>query len=368
MKMINTVTGPIAPEQLGFTSMHDHVLTNCSFYQNEFGQFIGEPPANVFSPDKDTPVRMEDSACLRQGYFIRSNDNWDLEDEDLMKAEVGDYKIAGGSTIVECSAPGIRPNVSGLMRISQKTGVHIVASTGLYAEESWPGKYNDMSIDDFIVFMKCEIEYGIEDTNIKAGHIKTATNKITDRQLDFLRAAAQASNDTGVLATGHLGILTTPEDGRIVYNTFLESGIAPERLLMCHQQAYFHESKLETLITNPDSWKLELDYTKEILDKGINICIDCFGMTWDVESAGMVSQKDHIPMAGLVALINAGYEDQIVIGTDVFIKLMTRRYGGHGYCRLLNYVVPTLKKVGVSDETIRKITVDNPSRVLSIWS
>lgn len=36
-----------------------------------------------------------------------------------------------------------------------------------------------------------------------------------------------------------------------------------------------------------------------------------------------------------------------------------------GYAYIANYVVPALKAKGVSDETIRKITVDNPRRVLT---
>jgi phosphotriesterase-related protein len=368
MRTIMTVTGPIKPEQAGFTSMHDHILTNTGFYRDEYASLIGEPPATLFPPDTNTPVRLEDLAYLSHGYFVRSNDAWNLDDEALMGAEVKDFKDAGGGAILECSAPGIRPNVVGLKRISQQTGVYIIASTGLYGEKSWPDNFRNMSVDDFVRYMNREIERGMEDTNIKAGHIKTAVNQITDRQLEFIIAAARSSNDTGALVTAHLGLFTTIEDSRLVYQKFLDAGIAPEKLLMCHQQMYFHEANLVTLITNPDSWRLQLDYARELMDLGINICIDCFGMTWDAEALGMVMQKDHVTMAGLVSLINDGYAGQIVIGTDVFIKLMTRRYGGHGYCRLLNYVAPTLKKVGIADETVRQITIDNPARLLAIRS
>ena len=366
MHTVMTVTGPIKAQDVGFASMHDHILTNAGFYRDQYAPLIGEPPANVFPPDMDTPVRMEDLAYLSQGYYIRCMDAWNLDDEDLMEAEVNDFKAAGGNTILECSAPGIRTNVEGLKRISEKSGVHIVASTGLYGEESWPEKFKDMSIEAFVTYMNHEIETGMADTTIRAGHIKTAVNKITDHQLDFLKAAAQSSNDTGAPVTAHLGLFTNQEDSRIVYKRFLKSGMAPEKLLMCHQQMYFHEGDLTALITHPDSWRLYLDYARELLDTGINICIDCFGMKWDAEAIGMVMHKDHVSMAGLVGLINAGYSDQIVIGTDVFIKLMTRRYGGCGYSRLLNYVVPTLKKVGISDENVRKITIDNPARLLSM--
>ena len=50
--------------------------------------------------------------------------------------------------------------------------------------------------------------------------------------------------------------------------------------------------------------------------------------------------------------LNEGYGEKIVVGTDVFLKIMTRRYGGHGYVRLQNYVVPTLQRIGVSPDLI----------------
>ncbi|MBU2512763.1 hypothetical protein KJ966_15610 [bacterium] len=38
----------------------------------------------------------------------------------------------------------------------------------------------------------------------------------------------------------------------------------------------------------------------------------------------------------LKELIEAGYADQLVIGTDTFIKSLLRRCGREGYCRLLS--------------------------------
>ncbi|MBW2369249.1 MAG: phosphotriesterase [Deltaproteobacteria bacterium] len=367
MNFIMTVTGPIAPEKLGFASMHEHVFTDAIFAEDAFATLVGTPLKHEDPPNIDKSIGMAD-LHPRHGDFIRSKDNWELDDETLMIAEVADFKTAGGNAILECSTPSIRRNVVGLKRISEKTGVNIIASTGLYGEETWPDKFKDMSIDDFAAFMKYEIQYGIMETDFKAGHIKTSVNKITERQIDFIKAAARVANDTGVLATVHLGLLTTEEDNRLVYKAFLDAGIAPERLLMCNQQIFFHEVNLETLITNTDTWKLKLDSARDVLERGINICIDGFGRNWDVEALGIISPKDHVLMAALVALIKEGYTHQLVIGTDVSHKIMTRRHGGYGYCRLLNYVVPTLKKVGVSDEDIRKITVENPSRMLSVRS
>ena len=57
---------------------------------------------------------------------------------------------------------------------------------------------------------------------------------------------------------------------------------------------------------------------------------------------------------------------RLVIATDTFIKILTRRGGGMGYCRLTEFVVPALRDVGVSDFDIRQMTVENPARLLAV--
>jgi len=362
MKTAMTVRGPVAPGELGFTSMHEHVLTNCDFYMDEFVPALGEPPACVFPSAPQDPVRMEDLGYLNHGYCVRNHDNWDLTNENLMTAEVGDFHACGGGTILECSAPGIRGDISGLKRISEATGVHIVASTGLYAEKSWPTRFLDATVPQFITYMAGEIENGIDGTGIKPGQIKVAFNGNTERQLDFLRAASQVSADTGMMVTAHLGVGTDQQDSRLVYQTLLESGMSPEHLLMCHFQGNVQITHLDTLLENPAAWAPQLDYAREVLDRGLNICFDCFGQTW---ALGSVAETDAYKIAAIYQLVNEGYSQQIVVGTDVCLKIMTRRYGGHGYVRLQNYVVPTLQRISVSDEIITRLTVANPARMLA---
>jgi len=365
MKNVMTVRGPIDPAELGFTSMHEHVLTNADFYMEEFVPAMGEPPASVFPSAPEDPVRIEDLAYLNHGYYVRNHDNWNCSDENLMGAEVADFYACGGRAMLECSAPGIRGDVEGLKRISETTNVHIVASTGLYAEKSWPKRFENAGEEDFLNYMMDEIEIGMDGTSIKPGQVKVASNSNTTSQLGFIRAASRVSADTGIMVTAHLGVGTDHEDSRIVYRTLLESGMNPERLLMCHFQGYVQITSLETLLERPTAWAPQLDYAREVLDKGINICFDCFGQTWDTEAMGAASEADSYKIAAIYHLLNEGYGEQIVVGTDVFMKIMTRRCGGHGYVRLQNYVVPSLKRIGLCEDLIAMLTVDNPCRLLA---
>jgi phosphotriesterase-related protein len=145
----------------------------------------------------------------------------------------------------------------------------------------------------------------------------------------------------------------------------LDEGISPERALLCHMQMFLQPMNMEALVLDPVSCRPNMDMLKEVLDQGLNICFDCFGHNWDIEALGLIPCSDLHRIAGIVALVKAGFAAQIVVGTDLFVKIHTRRYGGEGYTRLTNFVKPTLAKFGVSEKDVRLITEENPARILA---
>ena len=150
-----------------------------------------------------------------------------------------------------------------------------------------------------------------------------------------------------------------------IVDMLCDEGMGLERAILCHIQGLFTPMDKRTLVLDPDSWKLELDTSKELLDRGVQISIDCFGHEWNIEAAGFMGQTDWQRLAGLVGLIQAGYSQQLVIGTDTYLKILTRRFGGQGYCRLTDFVEPSLRELGIADSDIRRITRENPARLLA---
>jgi len=363
MPQIMTVRGPIAPDELGFTSMHEHILYDGSVYRTRFESMLPE----------GLPVKEGDLVSLENIGALRHNPimAWDavsMHDVSAATAEVADYKAAGGDAMVDMSAPGLRSDLVATRQISQETDVHIVASTGLYMEASWPERFHVMTTDQLVAHMKHEIDEGIDDTGVMPGHIKVAIEEgFTTGEEKLLRAAARVSNETGMLITVHLGVALERKPGgalRIV-DMLCEEGLSLERAILCHIQGMFTPMDKRTLVLNPDSWKLDLDTSKELLDRGAQLSIDCFGHEWNIEAAGFMGQTDWQRLAGLVGLIQAGYAEQLVIGTDTYLKILTRRFGGQGYCRLTDFVVPSLRELGIAETDIQRITRDNPARLLA---
>ena len=64
-------------------------------------------------------------------------------------------------------------------------------------------------------------------------------------------------------------------------------------------------------------------------------------------------------------LIDAGLTDRILVAHDVCTRAAAEEEGGGGFVFTANLVIPALKALGVSDEVVRRIMVDNPRRVLT---
>ena len=169
MSRITTVCGDIAPEELGYTDMHEHVM------------FDGTDMGNICRPGMpgNLPIQWEDKISLENIGLLKRNftlcrDAMNLDDEEVMTGEVADYKESGGDSLLELSVPGIRLDVAAIKRISEKTGVNIITATGFYIESSWMGRFDGWNTADFYKRIMDEFENGIEGTGIKPGCVKIA--------------------------------------------------------------------------------------------------------------------------------------------------------------------------------------------------
>jgi phosphotriesterase-related protein len=367
MAEIMTVRGPIAPRELGFTSMHEHVLCDAGVFLRRHGALI--PPNAPVSPGD--PISLENVGLLRHA-FILSRETMDMRDEEYMAAEVTDFRATGGCAMVEMSTPGLRVDPAGLRRISEKTGVHIVATTGLYSEDSWPERFLPMGVEEFVAFMRSEIEEGIDGTGIKAGHVKVAITDSTapgvppfsGRQRMLLEAAVRACEETGLSLTVHPP-LDAREAAREVIAALRAAGVTPGRAVIAHAEMFFASQDIAALVRDPLSSRVDVDFARELLDAGFNVSIDSFGHLYDAEPLGRTYIADWQRLAGLIQLVDAGYSSRIVLGTDIFLKILTRRRGGEGYARLTGFAIPMLQRLGVDPARIAEMTVGNPARILA---
>ena len=351
-----TVRGPIAPEELGFTTMHEHVMMDGGWVLRK--RHKDQLQTNDDRYTADDQVSLSNIGLIKRNFMT----NWDglsFDDEIMMLGEIMDYQKSGGKSILELSVPGIRTKVPAIKKLAEKTGAHIIISTGLYTGDSWPDKYISMSEKEIYDYMINEVNNGVEDTGIKPGHLKIAVNNLTGREESALRAAAKVANETGMSLTIHC------DDGRQVVEVLKSESMDVSRAVIAHVASAFGVRDTKLLVTHPEFFTLRLEYIKELLDTGVNISLEFSPGNFESEDQNRTIVPDWLRLAGIIKLLDQGYADQIVFGTDTCAKVMTRRYGGEGYCRLTRFAVPKLREFGVSDYHIRTITERNPRRILA---
>jgi phosphotriesterase-related protein len=174
---IQTVLGPISPEDLGFTSMHEHVLLDVTVYHKMNEEGLSEEDTALWKE----ALAIDTLPALRKNALLME-ENLLLDNEEHMAEELAEYRRVGGSALLDVSGIGIRTDVAGVRRLSEGTGVHVVTSTGFYIEPAWPEEIGDWTAADFEARMMDEIDSGIGNTGVRAGHIKVGITDPGDRQ------------------------------------------------------------------------------------------------------------------------------------------------------------------------------------------
>ncbi|PYR36521.1 MAG: hypothetical protein DMF90_09810 [Acidobacteria bacterium] len=64
-------------------------------------------------------------------------------------------------------------------------------------------------------------------------------------------------------------------------------------------------------------------------------------------------------------LVDAGHADKVMMSSDFSIGAETKAKGGPGYAKTVTLGRPELKKVGIPDDTVQAMLVDNPRRFLA---
>ena len=331
------------------------------------GQFCAEGVTCCASGHWQCNDAAGDSTCALDGELCRSccdplaepvNRNGIVE--TCLKA-LDAAKAYGLNSIVDATPSDLSRDVDIMKEVSEKAQVNVICSTGRYGEEGGKWTYlkfrnqtaaGDLKKELYDGFM-CEITQGIGQSGIKPGVIKVATGhgRISPCEEALLRAAAQASNETG------LPIITHTEEGTMgpeQAELLTGEGVAPEKIMIGHMCG-----------------NASLQYQKAVLKTGVNISFDRFGVD--------ISMTDHSRLATLTSLLREGYSDRVMLSHDHVSSSFGRSAGRHNiwpedlYPEAVNWsffhifrtIIPRLKQTGVTDEQIRIMMADNPRRLLS---
>jgi len=168
MAKIQTVLGPIAPSEMGLTLAHEHLSADLRF-------FYIDPPKGSPAGIEMAPMTLENLGFIKN-YPFSHKPNLNLNDNEGQAAVLDSLiklKANGGVTVVEQSSFGFSRKASHLKKLSQKSGVNILAGTGYYIEESFPPEViKGATVESIANFCTGELLDGcMGDPTVKAGLI-----------------------------------------------------------------------------------------------------------------------------------------------------------------------------------------------------
>ncbi len=310
--MINSVTGPVAAEDLGFTLMHEHVMVSASGMYRSYPDLLGE--------------NREQRAI-----------------ETLKEA-----KANGIDTFVDATTFDLGRDPELLRTVSAASGVNIVNVTGWWLDV--PRFIRHVSPNQMAREFVRDIEEGFRGTDIKAGLLKCAADfqGVTPELEIMARAVARAHNETGVPIMVHS--YPTGHVARRQIAIFREEGVDLERVKIDHSN--------DTADT---------EYLKWILDQGCFLGLDRY-------PGRLVSP--HMRTMVMKSLIDDGYGERLCPAHDcICLHILNERADGtlpdehdlalgnpDGYLYIHRHVIPDLQAMGVGDDAIETLFVDNPKR------
>lgn len=309
MATIQTATGPLDTDELGFTLMHEHVLVMSWNYRMQY-------PAAF-----DREVELA------------------LAVDRLVEAQA-----VGVKTIVDLTPIDLGRDAAYIRDAAEASGMQIVVATGFYYQHPFPGASAPSRPVALHDLMLRDITEGIGDTGVRAGVIKCATEpEMHETNEMILRASAQVHRETGVPICTH----TQPRNrtGLDQIRVFRDEGVDLGRVVIGHSDD-----------------AEDIDYLLEILDSGAYCGMDRIGLPFPRTSEQRADM--------VAALVERGYAERITLSHDscalsggIPHDLKAERLPDWRLTHIPQDIFPMLRERAVTEEQLTTMTVENPRRI-----
>lgn len=309
MTKINTVVGPMDSSLLGYTLIHEHLRVRSESVWVQF--------PHLYDEEKEFQKAVE---------------------------QVSQVKERGVNTICDPTVMELGRDIRFMERVAKETGINIIGATGIYSYHYTPPHFQNRSTDYMAELFVRDIEVGIQNTAIKAGFLKCATDAqgVTPDVEKVIRAVARAHLITGVPIMTH----SHPASGTglMQLDIFEEEGVDPSRILIGH---------------TGDTGNLE--YIMEVLERGAFIGMDRYGLTGECST-----ENRNITVTELA---KRGYADRMFLSQDHCCTIdwypegaAQAKYPKWTMSFVIDEIIPELIENGVSEKQIERMMYDNARR------
>jgi predicted metal-dependent phosphotriesterase family hydrolase len=331
--VVQSVTGPVGPEDLGITLPHEHVFINMSPTEPRDGYMT---------------VWEERKADIERFLAAGGRTLLDVTNGELSNYAAPVYFDRDPAHAVQNPITGSRSvaNVMATKAMAQETGATVILGTGHYFERYFDVDWFERNSTEQIArYLVADLEEGFPGTDVRAGFIGEVASDlpyITAREERSFRASGRAAARTGVMVSTHAPTFPTAE----TQIDLLESeGVDPSRIVIGHT----------------DTVKA-LQYSIDLLERGVYIEYDCM---MAVKSGGSIAEHElQRRVDYLKALVDLGHAERILLSQDVSQRSHQHALGGPGLTFIFDEFADAAVAAGIDRSVLEMIWTDNPRRAL----
>jgi predicted metal-dependent phosphotriesterase family hydrolase len=261
-------------------------------------------------------------------------------DIDLMVAEVKALAKDGVSCIVNAGTVDLGQNVEHLKAIATSSGFPIVVAGGYYLHATYPPDVSQKTDDQIAQDL---LRDAIAERWGAMGEIGVSQHPMFPDEQKVLRAVCKANLQTGLPFFTHNPHGGCKECGLEQMDVIESMGVNPGHVCIGHLSDITDDPRAET--------------HKAIAKRGAFLGFDTVGRR--------LSQPDSKKLEMVLAVLDAGYEDHVLLGSDFASADELKANHGAGFDSAMIVFGPKMRAAGVKEATMHKILVDNPRRFLA---
>jgi phosphotriesterase-related protein len=267
----------------------------------------------------------------------------DLDDEAASGAEAALLRRAGAGAMIEATPTGLGRRPAAVARVSAATGLQIVHVTGAHREAHYAAgdPLLHEPVEALLRRFSADLFVGMDGTDVRAGVVKAGAGfwSFTAFERRVLTAVGQLSGRTGAPVMVHLEYGSAAHE---VLDLLAAEGCSEDRVALAHVDR------------NPDP-----GLHAELAARGAYLGYD--------GAARHQRWPDSVLIDCLVAAVEGGAGDRLLLGGDVARRTRYAAYGGMpGVAYLFDRFLPRVR-TALGDAGLATLLVANPARWLA-WN
>lgn len=269
------------------------------------------------------------------------------DDVDLMVEETKLAAKDGVACLVDGGHPDMDRDLEALKRIARESGVHIVGSGGFYMQRNYPADLAGKSADQ----LADELVRDAQAQHLGAfGEIGQQGGVLTDEEKKVFAAVGKAQAKSGLPIFTHNAYTgmrkvdpPVPMDAALKQLDILEAAGADLKHVCIGHVCCLDDVTAEI--------------PKQLAKRGVFVGFD---------RVTLPIVPDAQKVTTILAFLDAGYADQLLLSSDFATGRALKKNGGPGIAQTVNVFGPMLTRAGVPEATLRRVLVDNSRRFMAV--